>query len=135
MKPSQVDQLVEAGLVLFATIVATALLVVVGVWAWRTYQASEHRRLSRQRRREATRIQLAGKKGPRESETERPRRRRSRRSRRQSHFTIDLVRKPEPAPDRAEAAAPPTEPAGLADHAAAMPAESGAAPEGRQETH
>ena len=128
MKPSQVDQLVEAGLVLFATIVATALLVVVGVWAWRTYQASEHRRLSRQRRREATRIQLAGRKGEHDEGTERPRRRRSRRSHRSSHFTIDLSRKPQPAAEPAGAAAARGEVAGPAADRATMPADNGAAP-------
>lgn len=87
----RLSQLAEIGLVVAAVAAAAAILIALSVWIRRSYHVSRHAKTSRQRRRDATRIDLS-KGQDAEAPAPQQRSRRSRRSRRggDANHTIDL---------------------------------------------
>ena len=63
----QLRDLVHVGTILVGTIVIVGLLVVLGILGWRAYQVKRHGRVSKQRRYEATQIDLFRKREGRDA--------------------------------------------------------------------
>jgi hypothetical protein len=88
----QVRELIHVGVILAGTIIIVGALVILGVLIWRTYQGRRHSSISKQRRYEATQIDLFRKRGAAEASTSSGRRHHRSRRRQADNHKIDLFR-------------------------------------------
>lgn len=94
--------LVDVAIIMVATLSVGAVIAVGLIWLQRSRQWKRHRRIARQKRRDATRIDVSGPR--KEGDDRSTRSHRRRRHSRGRHFTIDIVKRQPPAQEE-----PPSE--------------------------